>query len=105
MRKMAIRMTIGLGLMALGAHQVSAQQAGRNCAPRPQVLERLSGGFGETRQSIGLGSNNAVIEVFASDSTGSWTITVTTPNGTTCLVAAGDAFERVDETQPVGDPA
>ncbi len=106
MRNMAIRMTIGLGLMALGAHQVSAQQqGGRNCAPRPQVLERLNGGFGETRQSIGLGSNNSVIEVFASASTGSWTITVTMPDGTTCLVAAGDAFERLDEVKPVGDPA
>lgn len=105
MRKTAIRMTIGLGLMALGAHKVSAEQAPRNCAPRPVVLERLSGGFGETRQSIGLGSNNSVIEVFASDATGSWTITVTTPNGTTCMVAAGNAFERLDEVQPVGDPA
>ncbi|MEM8730352.1 MAG: hypothetical protein AAGF79_10590 [Pseudomonadota bacterium] len=105
MRRQAIKMTLGLGVLALGAHQLSAQQAGRNCAPRSQVLERLASGFGETRQSIGLGSNNAVVEVFASDQTGSWTITVTMPDGTTCLVAAGNAFERLDELLPVGDPA
>lgn len=92
-------------MMALGANQVEAQQAGANCAPRPMVLERLSDKFGETRQSIGLGANNRVVEVFASDSTGSWTITVTMPDGTTCLVAAGDAFERLAEVRPVGDPA
>ncbi|MAC76745.1 MAG: hypothetical protein CML66_01605 [Rhodobacteraceae bacterium] len=105
MRKMAIRMTIGMGVMALGAHQVPAQQTGANCAPRPVVLERLSEKFGESRQSIGLGSNNRVVELFASDNTGSWTITVTMPDGTTCLVAAGDAFERVSEVRPTGDPA
>ncbi|MBB97534.1 MAG: hypothetical protein CML68_23410 [Rhodobacteraceae bacterium] len=105
MRHKAIRMTIGLGVMALGAHEVSGQQAAANCAPRPMVLERLTDSYGETRQSIGLGSNNAVVEVFASDQTGSWTITVTRPDGTTCLVAAGNAFERIDEIRPTGDPA
>lgn len=74
-----------------------------NCAPRPTVLERLAGTYGETRQAIGLGVNNAVIEVFASDETGTWTITVTLPNGITCLVAAGEAFERVSEELPPGD--
>lgn len=107
MRNTAIRMTMSLGLMALGAHQVHGQtgQPARNCAPRPMVLERLADSYGETRQSIGLGSNNSVIEVFASPSTGSWTITVTMPDGLTCLVAAGSAFERLDEILPAGDPA
>jgi len=105
MNTMAIRMTIGLGVMALGAHQLDAQQAGGNCAPRPVVLERLADGYGETRQSIGLGGNNQVVEVFASHHTGSWTITVTRPDGMTCLVAAGNAFERVEELLPTGDPA
>ena len=104
MNKMALRMTLGLGLLALGAHQLPAQ-GNRNCAPRPVVVERLSGSYGETRQSIGLGSNNAVVEVFASDDTGSWTITVTMASGMTCLLAAGNAFERLDEVQPTGDPA
>ena len=76
-------------------------QNGPNCAPRDQVLERLAAGFGETRQSMGLGNNNAVIEVFASDQTGTWTITVTKPNGVTCLVASGEAFETQPESSPI----
>lgn len=103
MRKTALRMTMGLGLLALGAQYVPAESA-RNCAPRPVVLDRLAETYGETRQSIGLGSNNAVVEVFASDDTGSWTITVTLADGTTCLLAAGNAFERLDEVLPAGDP-
>jgi len=77
-----------------------AAQNGRNCAPRDAVVDRLASGYGETRQSMGLGANNAVIEVFASDETGSWTITVTTPNGLTCLVASGQSFETLAEALP-----
>ncbi len=49
---------------------------------------------------MGLGANNSVIEVFASDESGSWTITVTTPNGVTCLVASGQAYETLAEALP-----
>lgn len=77
-----------------------AMAAGRNCAPRDTVVDRLAEGYGETRRSIGLGANNAVMEVFASDETGTWTITVTLPNGMTCLVASGQAFETMAEGLP-----
>lgn len=78
-----------------------AAQGARNCAPREAVVARLVEGYGETRQSIGLGSDNVLVEVFASGETGSWTITVTTPDGVTCLVAAGQAFETLAEALPV----
>lgn len=78
----------------------------RNCGPRAAVIDRLAQGYGETRQSMGLGANNAVIEVFASDETGSWSITVTQPNGVTCLVASGQGFEEmVEALPPKGDDA
>lgn len=97
------KMTMALGLMVLATGQVSGQtldQANRNCAPRQIVLERLATKYGETRQSIGLGANNAVVEIFASTDTGSWTITVTTPEGLTCLVASGQFFETLAEALP-----
>lgn len=103
MNKTIIKATMGLGLMVLAAEQARAQQP--NCAPRELVVQRLAEGYGETRQAIGLGSNNAVIEVYASDA-GSWTITVTYPNGATCLVASGQAFETLAEAlPPQGDGA
>lgn len=78
---------------------VAAQNA-RNCAPRDAVVDRLAEGYGETRQSVGLGSNNAIVEVFASSETGSWTITVTMPGGLTCLVASGQSYEAVADALP-----
>ena len=67
------------------------------CADHAVVMERLADGYGESRQSIGLGANNAVVEVYASLETGTWTITVTTPGGPTCLVASGSNFEHLAE--------
>jgi hypothetical protein len=84
----------------LGSTLDAAAQGNRNCAPRDAVVERLAEGYGETRQSMGLGANNAVVEVFASEETGTWTITVTMPNGLTCLVASGQSFETLAEALP-----
>ena len=78
----------------------TAQQQNRNCAPREAVVERLANTYGESRQSIGLGERGMVIETFASQDTGTWTITVTTPNGLTCLVASGQSWEELAEALP-----
>ena len=88
--------SLGFGLLILRASFAFAQQA-RNCAPRDVVLTILAERYGETRQSIGIGTDNQVMEVFASEESGSWTITVTLPNGMTCLMASGQSFEELTE--------
>ena len=85
------------GALVVPASMASAQQ---NCAPRDRVIERLASAYGETRQSIGLAQNNTMVEVFASVDTGTGTITVTNASGLTCLVASGQAFERLTEVLP-----
>jgi hypothetical protein len=89
-----------LGTLGLAAGAAAARETAGNCAERARVLEHLAQRYGETRQSIGLASNNAVIEVFASRETGSWTIIMTLPTGVTCLLASGQAYERLDEPLP-----
>lgn len=98
---------LSLGFVALlAATEIASAQSGPRCATRDLVLDRLTGKYGETRRSIGMAPNNSVVEVYASETTGSWTITVTHPNGLTCMVAAGTAFEKIDEKLPasLGDP-
>jgi hypothetical protein len=47
-----------------------------------------------------------VIEIFANAESGTWTITVSLPDGATCLVASGSNFETLSEELPAkGDPA
>lgn len=88
-----------LTVMAAGP----ALAQGGVCGPRDAIVERLQEKYGETRQSMGLQSNNGVVEIFASDESGTWTILVTLPNGMTCLVAAGEAWDNtVAEADPKG---
>ena len=47
---------------------------------------------------MGVASNGAVVEVFAS-AHGSWTIIMTYPTGMSCMMAAGDNWEILP--QPV----
>jgi len=74
------------------------------CAPRETVVDELTAGFGESRQSIGLAWQGTMVEVFGSPETGTWTITATNVHGITCLIASGHAFEAMTAPAP-GDDA
>ena len=101
MKRNLFLMSFGIGAMMLAANHTNAQ--GRVCAPHAAIVERLAERYGESRQSIGLGSDNTVVEVFASNETGSWTIVVTRPGGPSCLIAAGQSFQAVNEVLPNTD--
>lgn len=89
---------------ALLALSWPAAAQGRNCGPRGDVVERLSTYFGETRRAIGLAQQNRMMEVFASDITGTWTIMVTLPDGRSCLLASGQSWEdRMDDLGHLAD--
>ena len=92
-----------LALFALPAQaQQGAQQAA--CGLRGDMVTKLSSQFGETRRGIGIGKKNRILEVFASEATGTWTITVTLPDGRMCLVASGQAWEdRMDDLAYLAD--
>jgi hypothetical protein len=81
-----------------------AQAAPARCAAHTAVVERLADIYGERRQAMGVASGNTVIEVYASDESGSWSITMTQPGGPTCLVAAGQGFRLAEPPLPVEDP-
>lgn len=105
MRNLLLTLTTGISLVALTAPMANAQAA-RHCAERDQVVARLADKYGESRQALGLGAQGAMVEIFASESSGSWTITITMPNGATCLMATGQAFETLAEVLPAkGDDA
>lgn len=83
------RATLTAALAAAGG-PASAQMI---CGERSAVVAELESRYGETRRSIGLEQGRGVVEVYASEETGSWTILVTNTAGRTCLIAAGEAFE------------
>lgn len=98
-------LSLSLVLTGLTAAPAAAQSMG-HCAKRELVLGQLAERYGETRRGMGIAANNSVMEMFAATDTGTWTITVTMPNGMTCLVASGQGFEATaDELPAKGSPA
>lgn len=67
------------------------------------VMETLADKYGEVRIHIAIGSDGSIVEQYANVETGTWTITVTAPNGPVCLVASGEDFYFTNETLPYND--
>ena len=89
-----------VALLLIAVLSALPAEAGPNCGPHDRVIAELALGYGEAPVMIGLGSNNAVIEVTASTATGTWTIIASTPDGQTCLVASGQSFELIPPPIP-----
>jgi hypothetical protein len=81
-------------LVALFAGAASAQNAAP-CGEREKILEHLAANYKEIPIARGLDSHGRVLEVLASEDGQTWTILVTMPNGITCLVESGIAFEQM----------
>lgn len=88
--------------LMLGSCAAPAYSQQPGCDPTPQAYARLAGGYGESRQSIGVDPQGNIVETWANAET--WTILVTLPAGVSCVAAAGEAFQIAPPTVP-GDPA
>lgn len=99
------RMAIAVGLSCLvvaGAPGRAAAQGapGMICGQRDSVVSQLQARFGEQVRAMGLAGTTRIVEVYASDETGSWTITVTSVDGITCLMASGQHYEALAPIPP-----
>ena len=65
------------------------------CGERDNFLAHLSKNHDEAPTAMGVTPSGRVIEVLTSEN-GSWTIIITHPNGTSCMLAAGEAWEDVE---------
>ena len=72
----------------------AAQQQQSACTKRTDVVEHLAGKYKEAPMAIGLADNGGVIEVLSSQTGTSWTIIITMPSGTSCMIAAGENWEK-----------
>lgn len=76
-----------LALVAVGCSPAAAQAPA--CAPHGEITAVLASNYGEHSIAQGIAANGALMEIFASENTGTWTIAVTGSDGITCLIASG----------------
>lgn len=69
------------------------------CDAREKVLALLARKYKETPIAAGVTSTGGLVEVLSDGKGGTWTIIVTTPEGLTCLVAAGEGWRQLEAVQ------
>lgn len=89
-----------LKTLALGAGfalVASAAAAQPQCNERDQVLELLAKKYKEAPVAAGVTNTGGLVEVLTDGTGGTWTIIVTTPQGVSCLVAAGEGWRTMEQ--------
>lgn len=92
MRRTAILPALAVALLAAGSFAARSEPI--FCGSRSTVLERLERDYEERRHSIAVTADGRLLEVLISPS-GTWSIIISVPGGSTCLVASGEGWRPV----------
>jgi len=74
------------------------------CAEREALLTSLSREYAEAPKELGLANNGTVFELLTTRDGRTWTMLMSKPDGTSCVVAAGEAWESVPAQMAGGQP-
>jgi hypothetical protein len=85
-------MILGAAL-ALLVTEAAAQSA---CNQREDVIGHLAKKYGEAPVALGVTNKGGLVEVLTTGDGNTWTIIVSQPNGTSCMVAAGEGWRTKD---------
>jgi hypothetical protein len=89
----AILATTIASAMLLGPTGALAQT--QQCDQRTKVLGHLAQKYKEAPIAVGVTSSGGIVEVLTTGDGDTWTIILSTPNGTSCLVAAGEGWRTI----------
>lgn len=65
------------------------------CKPWREIVSELGDRYAERPVAYGTQPNGHLLQVFVSEQTGTWTLVTMRPNGTACLIGAGQGWEAV----------
>ena len=78
--------------LVFGAAALAPPAYAMSCAPRDGMVERLETQYKETLTARGLQNANALVEIFTSPETGSFTVLISRPDGISCIVSSGTHY-------------
>jgi len=109
MRRLAL--FTGIAALASGAFagpaasqsQSQSQSPRMPCHNAVEIAKQLSSKYDEAPVAFGVQSNGNLLQVYASQDKGTWTVVSTTPSGVSCIVAAGKSWENIpfDKDDPM----
>lgn len=82
----------------------SAASAEVPCGKRDKIIDWLAAKYQEEPVATGISSKGALLEVLSSEDGDTWTILLTAPNGTTCVVDTGQAWQPKPHEFELAEP-
>ncbi len=71
-------------------------RAAPQCSAHDRMLALLESEYREVPVAVGLNNSGGLVEVLTTGDGATWSIIVTTPQGMSCLVAAGEGWRAVE---------
>ena len=90
------------GILSAGctADAAAAEPDQPQCDRRDVVLEILQQKYKEQPVALGVTHNGGLVEVLTTGNGNTWSIIVTTPQGLSCLVSAGEGWRTMPDVSP-----
>ena len=85
--------TVAAVIATLGSAGPAAAQS--LCMPREQIVEMLDTRYSESPIALGLASGGRLVEVFSTVDGSTWTLLLTAPDGTSCMMAEGQGWSAL----------
>jgi hypothetical protein len=99
MRRLALfigSLTLAVGGFAGSAQpQTMAPNVRMPCHNATEIAKQLGSKYDEAPVAFGLQSNGNLLQIYASEDKGTWTVVSTTPAGLSCILAAGKSWESM----------
>lgn len=73
--------------------------AAKQCDDRDSILETLASKYSEAPVAIGVTNNGGLVEILTTGDGKTWTLIMSSPKGTTCLVAAGQGWKKLQQAE------
>ncbi len=89
---------VAFELLLQTAGPVQAQPV---CMPRDDLREELQKQFSEAPTAGAIANNGALVQLFANRHRSSWTLVMTRPGGTSCVLVAGEDWNELPNREQV----
>ena len=83
-----------LAVLAASPAVTSVPAEAAQCGRADQIVSYLSKKYKEQVKGMGVVGSKGFMQLFVAES-GTWTVLLTSPEGISCIVAAGDNFETI----------
>ncbi len=85
MKKFVVAISLLMGMPSVASAQTI-------CIDRTDMLDRLAAEFEEHLAEVKMIEDQGLLEILKSSTKGTWTVILTKPSGTSCVIATGEGL-------------